>query len=222
MLQTTKRGPRLPLRPRSRADIGPKLRQPHVGRHVERLEGLLAHDAVDGDAVARLEAAHRRLDIGIENVAASRTHASRSPTGEQAAARSGDDARMPVADAQPLDRRHRRPAAARRDRLVLRRSPARSSARSRPTSVGSDDFGIRMVREVESNLWPNSACWFCRISALQQWHLRPRCALARPRPGKRRRHPRSRLRRVTAAAAPIAMVPVTRRHTDEPGPQRES
>ena len=32
------------------------------------LKRLLAHDAVDGQAVARLEAAHRRLDVGIEDV----------------------------------------------------------------------------------------------------------------------------------------------------------
>ena len=48
--------------------IGLELGEPHGGRHVERLEGLLAQDAVDGEAVARLEAPHRGLDIGIEDV----------------------------------------------------------------------------------------------------------------------------------------------------------
>ena len=115
MLQTTKRGPRLVLRGQPR-DVGAKLREPHLGRHVERLEGLLAHDAVDADAVARLEAAHRRLDVGIENIGGARSDievADRRKARPQCG-----HARMPVADAQPLDRRHRRPAAAPEHLLV--------------------------------------------------------------------------------------------------------
>ena len=69
MLQITKRGAEVAGEARRRGDVDPELREAHVGRHVQRLEGLLAHHAVDGDAVARLEAAHRRLDVGIEDVA---------------------------------------------------------------------------------------------------------------------------------------------------------
>ena len=69
MLQTTKRGAEIAAQGCAAAPIGAQLREPHRRRHVQRLERLLAHDAVDRQAVARLEAAHRRVDIGIVDVA---------------------------------------------------------------------------------------------------------------------------------------------------------
>ena len=47
MLQVTKRGARLALKVRSRVTLVLSCASRTVGRHVERLEGLLAHHAVD-------------------------------------------------------------------------------------------------------------------------------------------------------------------------------
>src|SRR6185312_5685905 len=101
------------------ADIGPELRQAHVAGDVEALEGFGAHDAVDRDAVARLEAAHRGLDVGIEDIADPGAGAGIEIAGDGEALAQGHDARMAVAEAKPLDRRHRRPAAAGENTLVL-------------------------------------------------------------------------------------------------------
>ena len=70
MLQTTTAGAEIAAQAAQPDQIGAKLREPHRGRHVQRLAGLLAHDAVDGEPVPRLEAAHAGLDIGIVDVGA--------------------------------------------------------------------------------------------------------------------------------------------------------
>ncbi len=98
-------------------DIDLELGEPRVARHVEAVEGLLAHDAVDGDAVARLEAAHRRLDIGIEDVAFAGIGVEIADDDQPPAQR--HHAGVAVAEAQPLGRRHQRPAAVREDALVF-------------------------------------------------------------------------------------------------------
>ncbi len=132
MLQTTKRG----------AEIAAHAAQPHqhwcaaaraatCGRHVQRLERLLADDAVDRQAVARLEAAHRRLDIGVEDVghAAARRRDRRRASGA-GAARSTVGLRDCRAAAAATCR-HRRPAAARRRCPRSARSPASVCLRGR-------------------------------------------------------------------------------------------
>ncbi len=70
---------------------------------------------------------------------------------------------MAVAEAQPLGRRHRRPAAARHD-LLVRPIAFSVVCAVDGSSVGNDAFGMWMVREAESKPWPKSRFWFCSIS----------------------------------------------------------
>ena len=46
--------------------IGFELPKAHIGRHVERLVGVVAQNAIRRKAVARLEFLHRTINIGIE------------------------------------------------------------------------------------------------------------------------------------------------------------
>ena len=62
--------------------------------------------------------------------------------------------RMPPAEAKPVALRDLRPAALGDDALELRRSPARCAETVAGDKVGSEVFGIWMVREPESKLWP--------------------------------------------------------------------
>jgi hypothetical protein len=98
------------------SDVGFELRKPDVGRNVQCIEGLLANDAIDSDAVPRLEAAHRSVDVGIEHVLIAAGRAEIAGNGKTAAQRR--HARMFVAEPQPIRRRHRRPSALRDDVLI--------------------------------------------------------------------------------------------------------
>ena len=97
--------------------IGPELGEPHRRGDVERLESLLAHDAVDADAVPGLEAAHRRPRHRNRRCRR-RRHWARDRRPHQALAQRRH-ARMAVAQPQPVGGRHLRPAAARHDAVVF-------------------------------------------------------------------------------------------------------
>ena len=88
----------------------------HLRRNIERGIGLFAHDAVDCDAVPRLEAAHRRLDGGIEDVALTPALVEIAFDDEPLTKRG--DRRVAACRPQPARPADRRPAALRRDRLV--------------------------------------------------------------------------------------------------------
>src|SRR6185295_3629345 len=97
-------------------EIDLELVEPRLGRDVERREGDLARDAVARDAVTRLEAAHRRLDIGIVDLALAGARIEVARELQPRAQR--NYARMADAEAQPVARRHGGPAAGRDDLLV--------------------------------------------------------------------------------------------------------
>ncbi len=169
MLATTWRGPRLPLMAAQPRQIGAKLREPHRGRHVQRLAGLLAHDAVDGEPVPRLETAHAGLDVGIVDVGAAGIGVEIARDGEPLAQRrSPPDGGCRAAAGRSS---HLRPAALARRCSRTARSPARCAATVAGDSVGSDAFGIWMVREPESKPWPKSLPWFwsIRASSVASW-----------------------------------------------------
>src|SRR6266508_390042 len=91
--------------------IGLELIEPHRRGNVERTQGLLAHDAVDRKPVARLEAPHRRLDIGIIDVAdAAAARFEIADRGEALAQRR--DRGMAHAEPHPIRRRHLWPTSA--------------------------------------------------------------------------------------------------------------
>ena len=117
---------------RSRTRLVRKLREPHRGRHVQRLDGLLAHDAVDDEAMPRLEAADAGLDVGIVDVGAAGIGV------EIAGDRSGAGAAPtpPDGGCRAAAGRLWRPPASRPWRRCPRiaRSPARCAARSPATA----------------------------------------------------------------------------------------
>jgi hypothetical protein len=49
--------------------VGPQLRQPPLGRYIERPQRRLVHHTVGVQPVAHLKAAHRGVDVGIEHLA---------------------------------------------------------------------------------------------------------------------------------------------------------
>ena len=85
--------------------------------------------------------------------------ASRSPDTDQPLAQR-DHARMAAAEPQAVGLRHLRPAAARHDRPRTARIACSVCCTVAGDSVGSDAFGIWMVREPESKPWPKSLLWF--------------------------------------------------------------
>ena len=99
-------------------EVDLELAEPLLGRNVQRLEGERARPPVGRNPVARLEAPHRGLDIGVVDVVLDRARVEIAGELEPRAQR--HDRRIARAEPQPLDRRHRRPAAARHDLLVAR------------------------------------------------------------------------------------------------------
>ena len=99
-------------------DIDLELTEPCCRRHVQCRECRCAHHAIDGKAVACLEPAHRFFDIGVVNVVGGRDSVRIDITGRRKPRAQIDHARMAIADAQFIDRRHDRPAAARHDAVV--------------------------------------------------------------------------------------------------------
>ena len=97
--------------------VGAQLVEPRFRRQVERFERLLAHDTIRAQAVARLEAPHRRFHIGVVGVVEADPPVEVA-AGHQALAQRLH-ARMLHAEPQPLDRRDRRPAAPRDNSLVF-------------------------------------------------------------------------------------------------------
>jgi hypothetical protein len=91
-----------------------ELRQPHRRRYVERSQRLGADDTVHRDAVARLKAPHRALDVGIVHISADGIRIDVAGRGEARAQRR--HARMAVAEAEYADRGDLRPAAVIDDR----------------------------------------------------------------------------------------------------------
>ena len=133
MLQTTKRLPRLPLRLRSRTRLVRSCASRTWRRHVQRLQRLLADDAVDRQPVPRLEAADRRPRHRNRR----RRRRRRWRRDRRTAVRrwrSADDCRMAAAEPQAVGLRHLRPAAAGDDALVAARSPARCAGPLRATA----------------------------------------------------------------------------------------
>ena len=98
--------------------IGAQLREPHRRRHVQRLERLVAHHAVDRQAMTRLEAADRRLDIGIVDVGHARIGV--EIAGRDQALAQRDHRGLAAAEPQPVGSRHLRPAALGDDALEMR------------------------------------------------------------------------------------------------------
>ena len=140
--------------------------------------------------VARLEAAHRRPRHRNRRCRMTPALASRSPAAISRW-RSATTLGMAAAEPQPVGSRHLRPAAARHDRLVLRRSPARCAARSRATASAAT---------------PSASGWCARRNRNPGRNRRAGSARSAPaarRPGPMRARP-ARCR--TAAAAPCAQA----------------
>ena len=91
--------------------VGRELLQAHLRRHVERLIGRIADDAVGLDAVARLEAPDRRIDVGIEDVGIVGCRRLRQVAGNRQALAQHHDGGIGHAELQPLVCGHHRPAA---------------------------------------------------------------------------------------------------------------
>ena len=149
----------LPLRLRRRTEWC-ELRQPHLGRNVQRLQRLLAHHAIDRNAMPGLEAPTpiRHRDRRY------RTH----PHGHQ-------DRRMSSGAGTAPDRRLRPPSRS-RSACATSGQPALATMPSdcpiacsvcstvAGERVGSDAFGVGMVRGRDRTL-PESLLWFWSIRA---------------------------------------------------------
>ena len=98
--------------------VGAQLREPHRRRHVQRLERVVAHHAVDRQTMTRLEAADRRLDIGVVDVGHARIGV--EIAGRDQALAQRDDRGLAAAEPQPVRFRHLRPAALGDDALEMR------------------------------------------------------------------------------------------------------
>ncbi len=127
-------------------DIDLELVAPRLRRHVHGVERRLAHDAVDGEAMARLKAPHRLLDIGIVDVVADRARIEiaghREPRAQIGHARI---AGMPSRNSSHLG--HHRPAAARDDAVVSLDRASVVNCAVAGDNVGADAFGMWMVRD---------------------------------------------------------------------------
>ena len=134
-------------------EIGLELGEPHVARERSGGRNGPPHDAVDGEAVPGLEAAHRRLDIGIEDIGVA--GGGFEIAGDHQALAQRQHARMAVAEPQAVGLRHLGPAA----RATIPSNGAIACSVVSTVdgdSVGSDAFGMWMVREAESKFWPRS------------------------------------------------------------------
>ena len=98
--------------------ISLELREPNVARDIEPVEALRAHNAVHGDAVAGLEAANRRFDIGVEDIGGAGGGFEIAGDDQPLAQR--HHARVAIAEPQTVRRRNFRPAAARQNSFILR------------------------------------------------------------------------------------------------------
>ena len=97
--------------------VGAQLGEPDRRRHVERLERLVSRHAVDRQAVTRLEAADRRLDIEIINVGDARIGIEIAGCDQALAQR--EDRGLAAAEPQPLGPRYFGPAALGDDALEM-------------------------------------------------------------------------------------------------------
>ena len=116
------------------------------------------------------------LDIGIVDVGnAGVGDRGRRPASAAGAARRRSGWRRRAAAGRPSA-----PPASRRARRCPRnaRSPARCARTVAGDSVGSDAFGIGMVREAESKPWPKSPRWVLLDQRLQQRRPGPNAARA--------------------------------------------
>ena len=116
MLAITKRSPRLPEKERRRTRLVSSCCSRRLGRDVQGRHRLLRDDAGLPEAVARLEALHARLDIGVED----RRHAGRliEIAGDLEAVAQRHDGLALGADMKAGAVRHRAPAALGDDVLI--------------------------------------------------------------------------------------------------------
>ena len=105
-------------------DIHLELAAPCRRRDVHRVEGRLVHDAVDRQAVTRLEAAHRLLEIGIIDVVLDRAGMGIEIARDREPLTQFAHARMMGTEPQFQNFRHFRPASTGNDAVVdLDRAP---------------------------------------------------------------------------------------------------
>ena len=106
----------LGVEPAQARQVDLQLIEPLIGRDVERLDGERAHATVRRDAVARLEAAHRRLNIGVVDIVLDGARIEIARKLQALAQR--HHCRVASAEPQAIIARHLRPAALRDDLLV--------------------------------------------------------------------------------------------------------